>query len=97
MMPNVPYFPAIYFGILRAGGIVVPMNVLLKKREVGFYLEDPGTKLLFAWRTSPRRLRRAPPMRERRPSREAGRLREAASPSRSRSATVPRRPATTPP
>jgi long-chain acyl-CoA synthetase len=49
MMPNVPYFPAIYFGILRAGGVVVPMNVLLKAREVGFYLEDPGAKLLFAW------------------------------------------------
>src|ERR671923_2263600 len=49
MMPNVPYFPALYFGILRAGGIVVPMNVLLKKREVGFYLEDPGAKILFAW------------------------------------------------
>ena len=44
-----PYFPAIYFGILRAGGVVVPMNVLLKGREVGFYLEDPGAKLLFAW------------------------------------------------
>jgi long-chain acyl-CoA synthetase len=49
MMPNVPYFPAIYFGILRAGGVVVPMNVLLKAREVSFYLEDPGAKLLFAW------------------------------------------------
>ncbi len=49
MMPNVPYFPAIYYGILRAGGVVVPMNVLLKAREVGFYLEDPGAKLLFAW------------------------------------------------
>ncbi len=49
MMPNVPYFPAIYFGILRAGGVVVPMNVLLKAREVGFYVEDPGAKLLFAW------------------------------------------------
>ena len=49
MMPNVPYFPAIYYGILRAGGIVVPMNVLLKKREVGFYLQDPGAKFLFAW------------------------------------------------
>src|SRR5215208_4763567 len=49
MMPNVPYFPAIYFGILRAGGVVVPMNVLLKAREVGFYLKDPGAKLLFAW------------------------------------------------
>src|SRR5215210_8938914 len=41
MMPNVPYFPVIYFGILRAGGVVVPMNVLLKGREVAFYLEDP--------------------------------------------------------
>jgi long-chain acyl-CoA synthetase len=49
MLPNVPYFPAIYYGILRAGGVVVPMNVLLKGREVGFYLEDPGAKLLFAW------------------------------------------------
>ncbi|HEV7847069.1 MAG TPA: long-chain fatty acid--CoA ligase [Thermoleophilaceae bacterium] len=49
MMPNVPYFPVIYYGILRAGAVVVPMNVLLKGREVGFYLEDPGAKLLFAW------------------------------------------------
>ena len=49
MMPNVPYFPVIYFGILRAGGVVVPMNVLLKGREVEFYLGDPGAKLLFAW------------------------------------------------
>jgi long-chain acyl-CoA synthetase len=49
MMPNVPYFPVIYYGILRAGAVVVPMNVLLKGREVAFYLEDPGAKLLFAW------------------------------------------------
>jgi long-chain acyl-CoA synthetase len=49
MLPNVPYFPVIYYGVLRAGGVVVPMNVLLKKREVAFYLEDPGAKLLFAW------------------------------------------------
>ncbi len=49
MLPNVPYFPVIYYGVLRAGGVVVPMNVLLRKREVAFYLEDPGAKLLFAW------------------------------------------------
>ena len=49
MLPNVPYFPAIYYGILRAGGIVVPMNVLLKGREVKFYVEDSGAKFLFAW------------------------------------------------
>ena len=45
MLPNVPYFPAVYYGILRAGGVVVPMNVLLKAREASFYLEDPGAKL----------------------------------------------------
>jgi long-chain acyl-CoA synthetase len=49
MLPNVPYFPVCYFGVLRAGGVVVPMNVLLKKREVAFYLGDSGAKLLFAW------------------------------------------------
>src|SRR4051812_40936201 len=49
MLPNVPYFPVAYYGVLRAGGVVVPMNVLLKAREVGFYLEDSGAKLLFAW------------------------------------------------
>jgi len=49
MLPNVPYFPSLYYGILRAGGVVVPMNVLLKAREVSFYLGDSGAKLLFAW------------------------------------------------
>src|SRR5215216_2027722 len=49
MLPNVPPFAVAYYGILRAGGVVVPMNVLLKGREVGFYLEDSGAKLLFAW------------------------------------------------
>jgi long-chain acyl-CoA synthetase len=49
MLPNIPYFPIVYYGILRAGGTVVPMNVLLKGREVKFYLEDPEAKWLFAW------------------------------------------------
>src|SRR3712207_2348404 len=49
MLPNVPYFGVVYYGILRAGGVVVPMNVLLKGREVTFYLTDPEAKLLFAW------------------------------------------------
>ena len=34
MLPNVPYFAFIYYGVLRAGAVVVPMNVLLKQREV---------------------------------------------------------------
>jgi long-chain acyl-CoA synthetase len=49
MLPNVPYFAACYYGVLRAGAVVVPMNVLLKRREVAFYLGDSGAKLLFAW------------------------------------------------
>jgi long-chain acyl-CoA synthetase len=49
MLPNVPYFAVAYYGVLRAGGVVVPMNVLLKGREVSFYLKDPEAKLLFAW------------------------------------------------
>src|SRR5439155_7764601 len=36
-------------GVLRAGGVVVPMNVLLKEREVKFYLSDPEARLFFAW------------------------------------------------
>ncbi|HEX5923339.1 MAG TPA: AMP-binding protein, partial [Baekduia sp.] len=44
MLPNVPYFPLAFFGILRVGAIVVPMNPLLKDREVAFYLRDSGAK-----------------------------------------------------
>jgi long-chain acyl-CoA synthetase len=49
MLPNVPYFPIVYYGVLRAGGVVVPMNVLLRGREVNFYLGDPEAKFCFAW------------------------------------------------
>jgi long-chain acyl-CoA synthetase len=49
MLPNVPYFAVVYYGILRAGGVVVPMNVLLKEREVAYYLADSAARLLFAW------------------------------------------------
>jgi long-chain acyl-CoA synthetase len=49
MLPNVPHFAIAYYGILRAGGVVVPMNVLLKGRETTFYLTDPGAKAVFAW------------------------------------------------
>jgi long-chain acyl-CoA synthetase len=49
MLPNVPEFPVAYYGVLRAGGVVVPMNVLLKRREIAFYLEDSGARLLLGW------------------------------------------------
>jgi long-chain acyl-CoA synthetase len=49
MLPNVPYFGIVYYGVMRAGGVVVPMNVLLKSREVRFYISDPDAKFLFGW------------------------------------------------
>ncbi|MFF0267590.1 long-chain fatty acid--CoA ligase [Kribbella sp. NPDC004536] len=49
MLPNVPEFAMIFYGILRAGAVAVPMNPLLKRREVEYYLGDSGAKLLFAW------------------------------------------------
>src|SRR3954447_379330 len=48
-LPNVPYFPIVYFGALRIGAIVVPMNPLLKDREVAYHLSDSGAKVIVAW------------------------------------------------
>src|SRR3954452_688725 len=49
MLPNVEYFPICYYGALRAGAAVVPMNVLLKEREVAYHLGDSGANVLLAW------------------------------------------------
>jgi long-chain acyl-CoA synthetase len=49
-LPNVPYFAVVYYGVLRAGGVVVPMNVLLKQREVAFHLGDSGARVVIAMR-----------------------------------------------
>jgi long-chain acyl-CoA synthetase len=49
MLPNVPEFAVIYYGVLRAGGVVVPMNPLLKEREVEYYVQDSGARYLFGW------------------------------------------------
>ena len=38
--PNTAYFPIAYFGILKAGAAVVPLNVLLKPREIAQHLRD---------------------------------------------------------
>jgi long-chain acyl-CoA synthetase len=48
-LPNIPQFLVAYFGILKAGCVVVPMNVLLKSREVGYYLSDSGARALITW------------------------------------------------
>src|SRR4051794_23776716 len=48
-LPNVPYFPIVYFGALRLGAVVVPMNPLLKDREVAYHLSDSGARVMVAW------------------------------------------------
>ncbi|MEV5016615.1 long-chain fatty acid--CoA ligase [Streptomyces sp. NPDC053780] len=47
MLPNLPEFPVLFYGALRTGAVVVPMNPLLKAREIAHYLEDSGAVLLF--------------------------------------------------
>jgi long-chain acyl-CoA synthetase len=51
--PNLPYFPMVYFGILKAGAVVVPLNVLLKRREIAYHLEDSEAKALFCFEGTP--------------------------------------------
>ncbi len=46
---NLPYFPIIYYGILKAGAVVVPLNVLLKPREIAYHLQDSDAKAHFAF------------------------------------------------
>ena len=49
MLPNVAHFALCYYGALRVGAAVVPMNPLLKEREVAFYLGDSGARVILAW------------------------------------------------
>ncbi len=51
--PNLPYFPVVYYGILKAGAVVVPLNVLLKGREVAYHLKDAEAKAYFCFQGSP--------------------------------------------
>ncbi len=49
MMPNVLAFPLFFYGALAAGAVVVPMNPLLKSREVAHYLGDSAASVILAW------------------------------------------------
>ncbi|ODU02715.1 MAG: long-chain-fatty-acid--CoA ligase [Pseudonocardia sp. SCN 72-86] len=49
VLPNLPAFPILFHGALLAGATVVPMNPLLKEREVEYYLRDSGMSLVFGW------------------------------------------------
>jgi long-chain acyl-CoA synthetase len=47
--PNTPFFPIIYYGILKTGAVVVPLNVLLKGREIAYHLDDSDAKAYFCF------------------------------------------------
>ena len=50
---NVPYFPIVYYGILKVGAIVMPLNVLLKPREIAYHLRDADARAYFCLEGTP--------------------------------------------
>jgi long-chain acyl-CoA synthetase len=47
--PNLPYFPVVYYGVLKSGATIVPLNVLLNEREIAYHLEDSAAKAYFCF------------------------------------------------
>jgi len=50
---NLPYFPMIYYGILKAGATIVPLSVLLKRDEIEYHLNDSDAKAYFCFVGTP--------------------------------------------
>ncbi len=53
MLPNVLEFPVLFYATLRLGAIAVPMNPLLRGREIAHYTGDSGMSLLWAAESVP--------------------------------------------
>lgn len=51
--PNLPWFPIIYYGALKVGAVVVPLNILLKAREVTYHLDDADVAAYFCFEGTP--------------------------------------------
>jgi len=49
VLPNVPEYVISYFGVLKAGGVVVPLSGLLKAREIAHCIQDSGARMLITW------------------------------------------------
>ncbi|MEU2325106.1 AMP-binding protein [Micrococcus luteus] len=48
MLPNVPAFVAVYEALMRLGAVMVPLNPLFTARELEYFLEDSGARMLWA-------------------------------------------------
>ncbi len=49
LLHNIPLFPEAYYGILKAGAVVVPLNVLYKSGEIAYIVRDSGAKALLTF------------------------------------------------
>ena len=47
--PNLSFFPIVYYGIMKAGAAVVPLNILFKPREIAYHLKDSEAKAVFVF------------------------------------------------
>ncbi|MFW6178110.1 MAG: AMP-binding protein [Desulfohalobiaceae bacterium] len=46
-LPNLPHYPEIYFGLLKAGAVCVTCNPLYTASELQYQLQDSGAKYVF--------------------------------------------------
>ena len=46
-LPNLPHYPAIFFGILKAGAVCVTCNPQYTANELNYQLKDAGAKAVF--------------------------------------------------
>jgi long-chain acyl-CoA synthetase len=47
--PNLPFFPIVYYAIMKTGAAVVPLSVLFKPREIAYHLTDSDAKAVFVF------------------------------------------------
>ena len=50
---NIPYFPIVYYGIMKAGAVVVPLCVLFTAPEIEYQLRDSDAKAVFVFEGTP--------------------------------------------
>lgn len=50
---NLPYFPILYYGIMKAGAVVVPICVLFTPSEIEYHLRDSDAKAVFVFEGTP--------------------------------------------
>lgn len=46
-LPNIPHFPAVFFGVLKIGAVSVLCNPLYTRYELNYQLKDCGAKAVF--------------------------------------------------